>query len=133
VIKEIASDLAKPKPMLRLLQGDVGCGKTIVAALTVAQAVNHGYQAAILAPTEILAEQHFKNITQLLEPFGINVVLLSGKIKGKKRDLTVKAIADGSTQAIVGTHAIFQEKIKFNHLALVIIDEQHRFGVHQRA
>ena len=133
VIKEIASDLAKPKPMLRLLQGDVGCGKTIVAALTVAQAVNHGYQAAILAPTEILAEQHFKNITHLLEPFGINVVLLSGKIKGKKRDLTVQAIADGSTQAIVGTHAIFQEKIKFNHLALVIIDEQHRFGVHQRA
>ena len=133
VIKEIAKDLALAKPMLRLLQGDVGCGKTIVAALTIAQAIKHGYQAAIMAPTEILAEQHFRNISQLLEPFKINVVLLSGKIKGKSRDIIVQAIADGSTQVIVGTHAIFQEKIKFNHLALVIIDEQHRFGVHQRS
>lgn len=133
VLKEIAFDLKQPKPMLRLLQGDVGCGKTIVAALAIAQVVKCGYQAAIMAPTELLAEQHFKNLTHSLVPFGIKVILLSGKIKGSKRSNVLTEIADGTAEVIVGTHALFQEKIKFKHLAFVVIDEQHRFGVHQRA
>jgi ATP-dependent DNA helicase RecG len=132
VLQEIIKDLAQPKPMLRLLQGDVGCGKTVVAAFAIVQTVNQGFQAAIMAPTEILAEQHFQNITQWLEPLGIKVVLLTGKIKGKIRQSTIENIFDGTVQVIVGTHAIFQEKIKFKHLALIIVDEQHRFGVHQR-
>lgn len=133
VLREIASDLSAAQPMLRLVQGDVGCGKTIVAAITIAQVVRHGYQAAIMAPTEILAEQHFKQLTHWLTPFKLQVVLLSGKITGKIRETTVQKIADGSIEVIVGTQAIFQEKIKFHHLALVVIDEQHRFGVHQRS
>ncbi|EKE01980.1 MAG: hypothetical protein ACD_21C00011G0005 [uncultured bacterium] len=132
VLQEIIKDLAQPKPMLRLLQGDVGCGKTVVAALAIAQTVHQGFQAAIMAPTEILAEQHFKNIAHWLEPLNIKVILLTGKIKGKTRQSTIKNIADGSIQVIVGTHAIFQEKVEFKDLALTIIDEQHRFGVHQR-
>lgn len=132
VLQEIITDLAQPKPMLRLLQGDVGSGKTVVAALAVAQTVNHGFQTAIMAPTEILAEQHLQNITRWLEPLNIKAVLLTGKIKGKIRQAIIKNIADGTAQVIIGTHAIFQEKIKFKNLALIIIDEQHRFGVHQR-
>ena len=132
VIEEIAEDLKQAKPMLRLLQGDVGSGKTIVAALAIAHAVNNDYQAAIMAPTELLVQQHFTNIKEWLAPFGINTVLLSGKIKGRARKSTIDSIADGSAQVIVGTHAIFQEKIKFKNLALTVIDEQHRFGVHQR-
>ncbi|CAL7959546.1 ATP-dependent DNA helicase RecG [Gammaproteobacteria bacterium] len=132
VLQEIIKDLAKPKPMLRLLQGDVGCGKTVVAALAITQAVHRGFQAAILAPTEILAEQHFQNISHWLEPLNIKIILLTGKTTGKTRQSIIKNIADGTSQVIVGTHAIFQEKIKFKHLALIIIDEQHRFGVHQR-
>lgn len=132
VLQEITQDLAKPKPMLRLLQGDVGCGKTVVAALAIAQTVCQGFQAAILAPTEILAEQHLQSISHWLEPLSIKVILLTGKTTGKIRQSTIQSIADGVSQVIVGTHAIFQEKIKFKHLALIIIDEQHRFGVHQR-
>jgi ATP-dependent DNA helicase RecG len=132
VLQEIIEDLSEPKPMLRLLQGDVGCGKTVVAALAIAQVVSQGFQAAIMAPTEILAEQHFQNIVQWLEPLNIKTILLAGKIKGKTRQSTIKKIADGGAQVIVGTHAIFQEKIKFKHLAFIVVDEQHRFGVHQR-
>ncbi|MDR1057733.1 MAG: ATP-dependent DNA helicase RecG [Coxiellaceae bacterium] len=132
VIHEIAEDLKASKPMLRLLQGDVGCGKTIVATLVIAEVVNHGYQAVVMAPTELLATQHFKNITHWLTPFKIRTVLLSGKIKGKKRLVTEENIATGFAQVIIGTHVLFQEKVKFKHLALIIIDEQHRFGVHQR-
>lgn len=133
VVEEITSDITKSKPMLRLLQGDVGCGKTIVATFSILQTVYNGYQAAIMAPTEILAEQHFKNIDKWLKPFKIKTALLSGKIKGKKRQEVMEKIANGNMQVIIGTHAIFQEKVEFNHLALVVIDEQHRFGVHQKS
>ena len=132
VLQEISKDLAQPKPMLRLLQGDVGCGKTVVAALAIAQTVKQGLQATIMAPTEILAEQHWQNLAQWLEPLNIKITLLTGKTKGKARQSIIKNISNGTIQVIVGTHAIFQEKIKFMHLALIIIDEQHRFGVHQR-
>lgn len=132
VLQEIIMDLAQPNPMLRLLQGDVGSGKTVVAALAIAQTVNRGFQTAIMAPTEILAEQHLQNITRWLEPLNIKVVLLTGKIKDKMRKPIIKNIAEGTAQVIIGTHAIFQEKINFKNLALIIIDEQHRFGVHQR-
>lgn len=132
VIAEIASDLAKEKPMLRLLQGDVGSGKTVVAASVILQTINSGFQAAIMAPTEILAEQHFHNIRAWLEPLNIQVCLITGKIQGKLRVQIYKEIEDGRAQVIIGTQAIFQEKIKFSNLGLIIIDEQHRFGVHQR-
>lgn len=132
VDKEICQDLQQPFPMLRLLQGDVGSGKTVVAALAALQAVNCNKQAAIMAPTEILAEQHYNNFSAWLEPLGIKVAWLTGKVKGKARERQLQIIGDGSAAVIVGTHALFQEEVKFHNLALTIIDEQHRFGVHQR-
>lgn len=132
VLQEIAQDLQQVQPMQRLLQGDVGCGKTVVAALAILQTINNGYQAAIMAPTEILAEQHWQNIGVWLQPFGVKLGFISGKIQGKARKEIYAAIANGSVQVVIGTHAIFQEQLQFVNLALVIIDEQHRFGVHQR-
>src|SRR5690606_13249993 len=129
---EIASDLNKGMPMLRLLQGDVGSGKTVVAALAALQAVENDYQAAVMAPTEILAEQHYINFSRWLEPLGIRVGWLSGKVKGRKRDQQLAAFAGGDAQVIVGTHALFQDGVNFARLGLIVIDEQHRFGVHQR-
>ncbi|WP_409524232.1 ATP-dependent DNA helicase RecG [Nitrincola sp. MINF-07-Sa-05] len=132
VVSEIAEDLLKGVPMLRLIQGDVGSGKTLVAALAALQAVESGYQAAIMAPTEILAEQHLLNFTQWFQPLGLRVGWLAGKVKGKQRQAQLEAMANGESQVIVGTHALFQEDVVFKRLALVVIDEQHRFGVHQR-
>ena len=132
VIAEIAQDLSTDVPMLRLVQGDVGSGKTLVAALAVVQAIAAGYQAAIMAPTEILAEQHYIAFSQWLEPLGIQVAWLAGKVKGKQRSQQLESISLGTAALVVGTHALFQEEVKFARLALVVIDEQHRFGVHQR-
>ncbi|MCQ4272487.1 ATP-dependent DNA helicase RecG [Pseudomonas kuykendallii] len=128
---EIAYDLAQDEPMLRLVQGDVGAGKTVVAALAALQALEAGYQVALMAPTEILAEQHFINFSRWLEPLGIEVAWLAGKLKGKSRAAALQRIA-GEAPMVVGTHALFQDEVKFARLALVIIDEQHRFGVQQR-
>ncbi|ANW24246.1 ATP-dependent DNA helicase RecG [Vibrio coralliilyticus] len=132
VVAEIEQDLEKPHPMMRLVQGDVGSGKTLVAALAALRALEHGYQVALMAPTELLAEQHALNFAQWLEPMGINVGWLAGKLKGKAKEAELAKIASGEAQMVVGTHALFQEHVAFHHLALVIIDEQHRFGVHQR-
>ncbi len=132
VYKEIANDLSQATPMLRLLQGDVGSGKTIVAAMAALQAVENGFQTVIMAPTEILAEQHYLNFSSWLEPLGLRVGWLSGKVKGKKREEQLFAFNQGDAQVIVGTHALFQESVTFARLGLVVIDEQHRFGVHQR-
>ncbi len=132
VAAEVAADLKQPKPMLRLVQGDVGSGKTVVAALAALRAVSSGYQVALMAPTELLAEQHRHNFSQWLAPLGIQVGWLSGKVKGKARTVQLAAIADGSAQVVVGTHALFQDDVEFARLGLAIIDEQHRFGVHQR-
>lgn len=132
VCREISDDLAKASPMLRLLQGDVGSGKTVVAALAALQAVENGYQAAVMAPTEILAEQHYLNFARWLEPLHLQVGWLSGKVKGKKREEQLQSFSSGAAQIIVGTHALFQEEVNFAKLGLVVIDEQHRFGVHQR-
>lgn len=129
---EIQTDLAKPQPMLRLLQGDVGSGKTVIAALAALQAVENGYQAVLMAPTELLAEQHLQNFSKWLTPLGIEVAWLAGKLKGKARTEMLQKIGDGSAAVIVGTHALFQEDVEFAKLGLVLIDEQHRFGVHQR-
>ncbi|HAV86472.1 MAG TPA: ATP-dependent DNA helicase RecG, partial [Pseudomonas sp.] len=128
---EIAYDLAQHEPMLRLVQGDVGAGKTVVAALAALQALEAGYQVALMAPTEILAEQHFLNFSRWLEPLGIEVAWLAGKLKGKARATALERIASGCPM-VVGTHALFQDEVVFRGLALVIIDEQHRFGVQQR-
>lgn len=132
VHEEIQRDLARKNPMLRLLQGDVGSGKTVVAALAALQAVDSGYQAAIMAPTEILAEQHWRNLRQWLEPLGLKIGWLSGKVKGRQREQALTDFADGTAQIIVGTHALFQDEVRFQRLGVVVIDEQHRFGVHQR-
>ncbi len=132
VTVEIEQDLAKPFPMMRLVQGDVGSGKTLVAALAALLAIDNGKQVALMAPTEILAEQHAHNFANWLRPFGIEVGWLAGKVKGKARTAQLEAIKNGDVQMIIGTHALFQEQVEFNNLALVIIDEQHRFGVHQR-
>ncbi|MBU2712096.1 ATP-dependent DNA helicase RecG [Zooshikella harenae] len=132
VYDEIATDLAQHRPMLRLVQGDVGSGKTVVAALTALHAIANGQQAAIMAPTEILAEQHLESFSNWFTPLGINVCWLTGKMSAKERNTALEAIQSGQAQLIVGTHALFQEQVLFNQLALVIIDEQHRFGVHQR-
>ncbi len=129
---EVAADLAEPRPALRLIQGDVGCGKTVVAALAAACAVEAGCQAAIMAPTELLAEQHARNFERWLSPLQVGVTLLSGKLQGRARENALRAIASGLTGVVVGTHALFQEGVEFKQLALAIIDEQHRFGVHQR-
>lgn len=132
VVAEIGKDLQQSHPMMRLVQGDVGSGKTLVAALAALQAIGNGCQVGLMAPTELLAEQHAINFAKWLEPLGIQVGWLAGKQKGKAREEALAAIADGSVKMVVGTHAIFQEQVVFQRLALVIIDEQHRFGVHQR-
>ncbi|WP_261642964.1 ATP-dependent DNA helicase RecG [Erwinia mallotivora] len=132
VVGEIEQDLAQNYPMLRLVQGDVGSGKTLVAALTALNVIAWGKQVALMAPTELLAEQHASNFRQWFAPLGIEVGWLAGKQKGKARQAQQEAIASGQVSMIVGTHAIFQEQVQFKGLALVIIDEQHRFGVHQR-
>lgn len=128
---EIAYDLSQSEPMLRLVQGDVGAGKTVVAAFAALQALEAGYQVALMAPTEILAEQHFINFSKWLAPLGLEVAWLAGKLKGKARASALEQIAAGAPM-VVGTHALFQEEVRFAKLALVIIDEQHRFGVQQR-
>ncbi len=132
VVDEIAADLRDENPMQRLVQGDVGSGKTIVAAMAVLQVIESGYQAVIMAPTEILAEQHYQAFSAWLLPLGIEVAWLTGKLKGKNRDQAEETIANGQARVVVGTHALFQERVVFDHLGLVVIDEQHRFGVHQR-
>jgi ATP-dependent DNA helicase RecG len=133
VWEEIRADMAAPYPMHRLLQGDVGSGKTIVAALGVLTAVEAGLQAAVMAPTEILAEQHFMTFRRLLEPLGVPVALLTSALKGRERAGRGAARAAGETRCVVGTHALVQEAVEFRRLGLVVVDEQHRFGVAQRA
>lgn len=128
---EIAYDLSQHEPMLRLVQGDVGAGKTVVAAFAALQAIEAGYQVALMAPTEILAEQHFINFTRWLQPLGLETAWLAGKLKGKARAAALEQIAAGAPM-VVGTHALFQGEVRFRNLALAIIDEQHRFGVQQR-
>jgi ATP-dependent DNA helicase RecG len=130
--EEIARDLARPVPMHRLLQGDVGAGKTVVAALAAAIAIDAGWQCALMAPTEILAEQHFSKLIGWLEPLGIQVARLNGSQKKKERRAMLALIESGAASLVVGTHAVIQEQVKFRNLALAIIDEQHRFGVAQR-
>ena len=132
VVREISADMVKPSPMLRLIQGDVGSGKTVVAALASVHAAENNLQTAIMAPTEILAEQHYSNFTTWLEPLGLKTAWLSGKIKGKKRNEQLTSIETGHADVVIGTHALFQKDVTFMNLGLVIIDEQHRFGVHQR-
>ncbi|MGP9663641.1 ATP-dependent DNA helicase RecG [Halomonas citrativorans] len=132
VLEEIALDLSRPAPMLRLVQGDVGSGKTVVAAMAALAALAGNCQAAIMAPTEILAEQHYRAFKAWFEPLGIEVAWLAGKLKGKTRLDAKAAIADGRARMVVGTHALFQDDVHFQCLGLAIIDEQHRFGVHQR-
>ena len=130
--QQIARDLASAVPMLRLLQGDVGSGKTVVAALSALQAIASGYQTALMAPTEILAEQHLLNFKNWFAPLGVKVGWLSGKSKASERSKLLDNLADGSCELLIGTHALFQNDVIYLRLGLVIIDEQHRFGVHQR-
>ena len=132
VLAEIAADLARPVPMLRLVQGDVGSGKTLVAAGAALQAIANGYQVAIMAPTEILAEQHWASFSNWFQPLSIDMEWLSGRTKGKKREAALQRIAGGEAALVIGTHALFQQDVAFHRLGLVIVDEQHRFGVHQR-
>jgi ATP-dependent DNA helicase RecG len=132
VLRELRTDLGEPHPMMRLAQGDVGSGKTIVAALVAADAVEAGFQAALMAPTELLAEQHAQNFTRWLAPVGLAPILLSGRMPARARREALEAIATGAPGIAIGTHALFQEEVSFRRLALVIVDEQHRFGVHQR-
>ncbi len=132
VAAEIAADLTQVHPMLRLVQGDVGSGKTVVAALAALQAVEAGCQVALMAPTELLAEQHLRSFTAWLSPLGIEPLWLSGRHRGKVREQALQTIASGAVGVVVGTHALFQEDVRFHALGLVVIDEQHRFGVHQR-
>ncbi|SEL64433.1 ATP-dependent DNA helicase RecG [Pseudoxanthomonas sp. GM95] len=132
VLAQIRSDLAQPRPMLRLVQGDVGSGKTVVAALAAMLAVEKGKQVALAAPTELLAEQHLANLRGWLEPLGVRVAWLAGKVTGKARTKVLEEVANGHAQVVVGTHALMQESVAFHDLALAIVDEQHRFGVHQR-
>jgi ATP-dependent DNA helicase RecG len=131
-LSEIENDLCQGKPMLRLVQGDVGCGKTLVAALAATQAVETGRQVALMAPTELLADQHAQNFRRWFEPLGIAVALLTGRQTGKARQAALDGIRAGHAPLVIGTHALFQESVEFSALALVIVDEQHRFGVHQR-
>ena len=128
----IAKDLAQPHPMRRLLQGDVGSGKTLVAALAALQAIENGWQATLMAPTEILAEQHYLKLTHWLEPLGVKIAWLAGSLKAREKKKAVEAIVAGETQLAIGTHALFQEGVDFAKLGLAIVDEQHRFGVEQR-
>ena len=132
VCAEVARDLARPVPMHRLLQGDVGSGKTVVAALAATICIDTGWQCALMAPTEILAEQHFRKLLSWLEPLGVTTAWLTGNQKAKERREALAMIESGEAQLVVGTHAVIQDKVHFNNLALAIIDEQHRFGVAQR-
>ena len=132
VIGEILEDMSKPSPMLRLVQGDVGSGKTFVAAMACICAIESGQQIALMAPTELLAEQHLQTFKEWLAPRNIGIAWLSGKVKGRARGKVLQEIAEGSASLVIGTHALFQEGVVFASLALVIVDEQHRFGVHQR-
>ncbi|MDM7322701.1 MAG: ATP-dependent DNA helicase RecG [Gammaproteobacteria bacterium] len=132
VLTEIRADLARNRPMRRLVQGDVGSGKTIVAALAACAALEAGQQVALMAPTELLAEQHARNFAQWFEPLGIPVVVLTSSQKGATRRQVLAHVASGAAQVVIGTHALFQEGVAFARLGLIIIDEQHRFGVHQR-
>ncbi len=132
VLAEIRADLRQDYPMQRLLQGDVGSGKTIVAALAAAQAIDNGFQAALMAPTEILAEQHFRKIAAWLEPLGVKTAWLTGSLKKKEKDQANAMISSGEAQLVIGTHALIQDSVQFANLGLVLVDEQHRFGVGQR-
>ena len=132
VTDEICGDMAQSAPMLRLLQGDVGSGKTLVALLAMLAAVEAGAQAALLAPTEILARQHHATLLAQLDSIGVRVAILTGREKGRARESVLMGLADGSIDILVGTHAIFQEKVAYKNLGLAVIDEQHRFGVSQR-
>jgi len=132
VAKEIAADLERPRPMLRLLQGDVGSGKTLVAVLAALQAVEAGFQIALMAPTELLSEQHLRSLSAWVTPLGLVPLWLTGRHKGRERSELLGRIASGATRIVVGTHALFQEDVEFEDLGLAIVDEQHRFGVHQR-
>ena len=132
VWSEISHDLSQSFPMNRLLQGDVGSGKTVVAALAAARVMDHGYQAAIMAPTEILAEQHYLKMKEWFEPLGVKIAWLSGSLKAKEKRLAQAVIENGQAQLIIGTHALIQENVSFAKLGLAVIDEQHRFGVRQR-
>jgi len=132
VTEEIVADLERPHPMMRLIQGDVGSGKTVVAALACLQAIGSGRQAAVMAPTELLAEQHLASFERWFEPLGLEPAWLSGSQRGKAKRESLERIASGDASLVVGTHALFQESVTFDSLALVVIDEQHRFGVHQR-
>jgi len=132
VSDEILHDLQQGHPMMRLVQGDVGSGKTLVAAMATAAVINQGFQVAIMAPTEILAEQHYLNFTAWFAPLGVEVAWMIGKLKGKARESELDKITSGAASIVVGTHALFQDSVHFHNLALAIIDEQHRFGVHQR-
>jgi ATP-dependent DNA helicase RecG len=131
-VADITADLAKPERMLRLLQGDVGAGKTVVALLAAAAVIEGGRQAALMAPTEILARQHFNTITPLAAAAGINVAILTGRERGRERSAILEQLALGDIHILIGTHALFQEEVEFRDLALAVVDEQHRFGVHQR-
>ncbi len=132
VLEEIRRDLRAPYPMQRLLQGDVGSGKTVVAALAAAQAIDSGFQAALMAPTEILADQHFRKIAAWMEPLGVNVAWLTGSLKKKEKQEAQARIESGEAQLVIGTHALIQDAVQFSRLGLVLVDEQHRFGVGQR-
>src|SRR5262245_45675327 len=131
-VTDIIADLAKPERMLRLLQGDVGSGKTVVALLAAAAAIEGGRQAALMAPTELLARQHFNTIAPLAAAAGINVAILTGRERGRERGEVLEQLAFGAIHVLIGTHALFQEEVEFRDLALAVVDEQHRFGVHQR-
>jgi ATP-dependent DNA helicase RecG len=132
VVDEIGQDLERAQPMQRLLQGDVGSGKTVVAALAAARAIDAGWQCALMAPTEILAEQHFRKLVDWLEPLGVGVAWLTGSRKGKGRRQMLERVASGEASLVCGTHAVIQDDVEFRRLALAIVDEQHRFGVAQR-
>jgi ATP-dependent DNA helicase RecG len=132
VLQEIRTDLLAHYPMQRLLQGDVGSGKTVVAALAAAQAIDSGYQAALMAPTEILAEQHFRKIESWLTPLGVNIAWLTGSLRKREKDEAKTRIESGAAKLVIGTHALIQQEVEFARLGLVIVDEQHRFGVAQR-
>jgi ATP-dependent DNA helicase RecG len=132
VYAQLRDDLRQPRPMLRLVQGDVGSGKTVVAAMAALLAVADGRQAALMAPTELLAEQHLNNLRGWLEPLGVRVCWLAGKVTGRARAKALEEVASGAAQVVVGTHALMQEGVDFHDLALAVVDEQHRFGVHQR-
>jgi ATP-dependent DNA helicase RecG len=133
VATEIYQDISRPHPMLRLVQGDVGSGKTVVAALAMLRALENNFQAAILAPTELLVEQHYRTFQAWFEPLGVQVVMLTGQLKTAARQKALLDIANGSAKIVLGTHAIFQKTVEFYNLAMIVVDEQHRFGVKQRA